>query len=131
MNLFVYGTLRRGYWLHDRFLLNATFIGTGKTVPKFTMFINRVVPTIISGRDDAVEITGEVFDVPSDALSQILSTERLAGYREAWILAKLENGQEVQVMIFVYPYYPDRNDTLVPSGDYSDAIKRPFGISTP
>ena len=75
--VFVYGTLLRGYWNHDRCLTGQTFLKEATTAPEYTMLHLGGFPGIVEG--GKTTIIGEVYEVSEDCLLNKL--DRLEGYR--------------------------------------------------
>jgi gamma-glutamylcyclotransferase (GGCT)/AIG2-like uncharacterized protein YtfP len=61
MRLFVFGTLKRGYWNHARFIGGSPLVGTGRTVHKYVMY-GGGFPLIASDLSWGKPVTGEVYD---------------------------------------------------------------------
>ena len=85
--LFVYGTLRRGYHWHDKFMARGRFLGAAITCAPLPLVIGASgVPYVlgdVNATDGACCIRGECFDVDSFTLSDLDSYEGLSkGYYE-------------------------------------------------
>ncbi len=118
MRFAVYGTLRRGF--HNNYILGpATFLGTGKTVDKTTMYTNGVF-RIMSLTKPTFEAVVEVYEVDDDTTKMRL--DRLEGYPEWYnrtvIPVQLESGEVVDAWIY---HQEDVNYPLpiVQSGDWA------------
>lgn len=76
INLFVYGTLKQGFYNHNVIeQSNGKFIGKGVTEPSFTMFSLGAYPGVYLG--GTMSLKGEVYQV--DSLDR---TDWLEGYPE-------------------------------------------------
>jgi gamma-glutamylcyclotransferase (GGCT)/AIG2-like uncharacterized protein YtfP len=89
--VFVYGTLRKGFSNHERFLNNSKCLGTYKTSQKYIMHSGGSIPFVskapkkvpndlsdfISMRSKFCKVLGEVYEVDDDTL---LSLDRLEGH---------------------------------------------------
>jgi gamma-glutamylcyclotransferase (GGCT)/AIG2-like uncharacterized protein YtfP len=99
--LFVYGTLKRGFWNH--YLLDREeFIGEAETKEKYAMYVSGI-PYVVKG-EPVSRIKGEVYRVSSETLKLI---DRLEGhpnwYRRELITVKvLDRGKEREVKAFIY-----------------------------
>lgn len=70
--LFVYGTLQRGFGLHDYYLKDGVFVGPAWTFSKFEM-VSQGCPTIFETdqgdkNPHAAQVKGEVFTITDDML---------------------------------------------------------------
>ena len=75
MIVFVYGTLKRGNFLHTH-LSGAEYIGRAQTVSdKFRMFCNGAFPYVVSV-EEGYRIIGELYRVNSDTLARLDRVER-------------------------------------------------------
>ena len=118
MRVAVYGTLRQGF--HNHYILGpSTFLGTGKTVDKTTMYSNGGFP-IMSLTKPTVEAVVEVYEV-DDVVTQA-RLDRLEGYPEWYnrsiIPVQLDSGEVVDAWIYhqedmTYPL------PIVQSGDWA------------
>lgn len=73
MLLFVYGTLKRGFW-NDYFMRNCTFLGTCRTKEDFCIIIKGGCPFVAS-TPGLYPIQGEVYDVDDASLVEIDALE--------------------------------------------------------
>lgn len=127
--IFVYGTLRQGYWNWDRFLKDRSVSrGLAKTNAKFVMCIGGSIPWIVPDEANGVNIVGEVFDVEDPRVAAAI--DRLeGGYQRTVGLVTLASGAVVKAV-----YYQSERENLyggyggggtVPSGDYTMAVPKP------
>lgn len=99
MLVFVYGTLKRGYWNHDRFLRNAEFVGTGRTTDRFDMVSVGYPVAFESGRH---QILGEVFDVDRETLTDLDALESEGrNYNRRLQLVQMDSGEIELCMMYV------------------------------
>ena len=82
MRLFVYGSLKKGYSAHDRFISqwNPTFLGSVRTTPEYhiyqiSWFPGMVIDNLVEG--DGVE--GEVYDIDEECLQAMDMYEGCSG----------------------------------------------------
>jgi gamma-glutamylaminecyclotransferase len=69
MRIFVYGTLKKGFWNHNRFIGGSKFLGTGETAYRYLM-IGQGVPMIMPSRAGK-RVTGEVYEVNPQRLPEL------------------------------------------------------------
>ena len=114
-NVFVYGSLKRGYWNHV-LLEDSDFVRYAQTEPKFQLYHNGHYPMMIEG---ALSVYGEVYKVTPDVLALL---DRLEGvphhYRREKIL--LDDGSKV----WAYIYNCQIADYLKPCGDFWEGERR-------
>lgn len=78
MLLFVYGSLRKKLW-HNFYLENATFLGYGSTVKKFSLYVeNNVIPKLSEKIRDTI-IVGELYEVSEKDLAKVDEHEGFSG----------------------------------------------------
>ena len=77
MLIFVYGSLKEGFWSHDRYIKenNGEYKGTHITKPDYTMISFGRFPGVYLGGDTA--IYGEVYEINGDTIRDI---DQLEGY---------------------------------------------------
>ncbi|MCL4112889.1 UNVERIFIED_CONTAM: hypothetical protein GTU68_023855 [Idotea baltica] len=115
-NIFVYGTLRKGYGNH-RLLKGSKLVCNAKSVEKYTMTAAGI-PFV--SRKPLVEITGEVYEVPDD---QLPSIDALEGHphaykREPMSYINLDTKEQGEAELYFYEH-ENRRVELIESGDYS------------
>jgi gamma-glutamylaminecyclotransferase len=117
-NVFVYGTLKRGYGL-NRVLEEgrAIFIEEGQTCGKYTLYDLGCYPGVSNELGKEVNIKGELYEVSKKLLRRLDSIEGhhrvgYCGYRRHRIHVRLTNGLKVRAWLYFYPHkerlYPDR-----------------------
>lgn len=110
--VFVYGTLKRGFHNHV-YLKGANYLGTGKTVEKYAMVVDRGLPFVIK-KQKISHIIGELYSVNLHLLDNL---DRLEGHptwyrREEIKIASSENGITKAWMYFC----PSGTGKLNPTG---------------
>lgn len=73
-NVFVYGTLKKGYGNHI-LLEESKYLGKYNTEPEFTMHSLRAFPAVLPFGNTSIK--GEVYEVDSDTFKRL---DRLEGY---------------------------------------------------
>ncbi|MBM9514691.1 gamma-glutamylcyclotransferase family protein [Desulfogranum marinum] len=117
-NIFVYGTLKRGYSNH-RFLADSKFLGTGKTREKYAMYVSGIPFVIVS--EPVSQIHGELYEVDDQTLYKL---DQLEGhphwYQREQVEICLDNNfsQSSTVTAWIY-FNEDNSGTLVPTGCFS------------
>ena len=111
--VFVYGTLRKGYWNH-RLLENSKFLGEARTKEKYSLYADGI-PYVV--KIPRTHIKGEVYEVDEETLRRLDQLEEHPDvyYREE--IEVLLNGKPIKAWIYFYPY-PEGE--FIPSGDYKD-----------
>lgn len=137
--IFVYGSLRRGEFNHDRFKgFGDTLIATG-TVAGALLKNLGPYPAIIASSNDLDRVVGEVYEIPDDLAEVIDRFERDAGFeaRPVTVVASTslgtgpstslgtgdESGEvptriEAEAYFFAHPDRLDRYET-VEGGDWA------------
>ncbi len=114
--IFVYGSLRKGFWNHKHYLKNSKFIGKGKTKEKYAMYAD-IIPYVVEN-EKISHIVGEVYEVDKKTLERI---DYLEGHPNYYFRKKvpivLETGKEIKAWMY---FYPEPYGVLVKSGDYKD-----------
>lgn len=90
--VFVYGTLKKGFHNHV-YMAGANYLGTGTTVEKYAMLVDRGLPFLIK-KQRISHIFGELYSVDKILLNNL---DRLEGHpnwyrREEVKIASSENG---------------------------------------
>lgn len=118
MKMFVYGSLRKGYHNHDRFLTGCRYVGDGITNPEFTMITLGNFPGVFAGGDTAIK--GEIYEVNLPTLRQL---DRLEGHPDFYrrTAITLQDGMEVRIYLYQPPVSePELNRFKIHSGDWND-----------
>ncbi|MFY9253496.1 MAG: gamma-glutamylcyclotransferase family protein [Fuerstiella sp.] len=73
-NVFVYGSLKRGYALHS-LLAGQKFLGTANTKPIYKLYDCGHYPGLIAASLDGISVTGEVYCVDNTCLQRLHDAE--------------------------------------------------------
>ena len=117
--VFVYGSLRKGFWNYESYLKNSKFIGKGRTKEKYAMYAD-IIPYVVEN-EKISHIVGEVYEVDEETLKRIDCLEGHPDYyRRKKVPIILDSGEEVEAWIY---FYPEPYGILVKSGDYKDYMR--------
>jgi len=115
--VFVYGSLKRGYWNYDRYLAATTgseFLGEASTEPIYRLFTNGAFPYLVKDEANGYAVQGEIFAVDEPTLMRLDRLEGVPGHyrRERAVLQRFELEEALykdleQIEPFVYVYYGD------------------------
>jgi gamma-glutamylaminecyclotransferase len=77
IQLFVFGTLKTRFPLHDRFLGGATYLGAYRTVEKYPMFIagQWFAPMMVDKPGNGFHVSGELYKIDRARLNEIDAVE--------------------------------------------------------
>lgn len=104
--VFVYGTLKRGFWNYDAVLARqsgATFVETGTTVAAYPLFVDAYrVPYLVHAPGAGSRIAGEVFDVDDAALAALDALEGVPGRYDRFEIDVATGGGSRQVRAWLY-----------------------------
>ena len=114
LNLFVNGTLMRGFELHEN-LKDAKFVGEFSTAPLYRLYsINDIHPGMFElepGEHGGVSIAGEIYKLTEDIWSRVEAGEPPNLYKGP---IKLLQGQSVDGILF------PRSEAQKPENNYLD-----------
>lgn len=84
--IFVYGTLKKGFPNHDRYMQSAEKLGDYRTIESYPLVLvgRRYVPCMINAPGEGQQIEGELYEVDDDCLKRLDALERVKkpdGYR--------------------------------------------------
>lgn len=84
--IFMYGTLKKGFPNHDRYMQSAEKLGNYRTVENYPLVLigQRYVPCMINTPGEGDHIEGELYEVDDDCLKRLDALERIKktdGYR--------------------------------------------------
>ena len=105
-NIFIYGTLKRGYSNHNQYLKNQKYLGRYRTVDCYPLVIANkwFAPVLIDELGQGKQIFGELYQVNDEKLAELDSlehTDHILGYKRIEIkIQNIENG--VMVQSFTY-----------------------------
>ena len=111
--VFVYGTLRKGYWNHH-ILENSRFIGLAITKDKYSLFADGI-PYVV--KIPLTQIKGEVYEVDSDTLERLDALEGHPNFYKRELIDVILDGKTIKAWIYFYPY---KKGKLIESGDFKD-----------
>jgi len=104
INLFVYGTLKRGFGM-NRMFNNSKFVGKASTGKGYKMISLGGYPGVLFGGEGSV--SGEVYEVSEDVLTQCDHYESNGFlYNRKRILISVD-GEEIKKVCWVYFYARD------------------------
>lgn len=101
MDLFVYGTLRRGYSAHNRLMREAAFIGPAVAQ-------GRRLGTSHFAPSDTWSLDGELYSLP---FSSMQALDEYEGHPNLWIrrevsVRRIENGEPLTASQPAWLYFP-------------------------
>ena len=120
-HVFVYGTLRRGYWNHT-LLGESEFLGTAKTVRKGWLYVPASIP-FLNFDPEGEQIVGELYLVGPETLKDLDALEGHPDFYERRIEPIAFNGKTVMASIYVYPR--ELPDETTRHYDYAEIIEKP------
>ena len=82
--LFVYGTLKKDYSLHDYYLKTSEFIK--KDFVRGELYALYGLPFLVVGKDRVSKVPGEVYNVSGEIFNDIKGMEEDAGYKTIKVL---------------------------------------------
>lgn len=120
---FFYGSLRKGYWNQAHLSKEAEYVGTGKTVKPFGLYIGKAVPTVVPC-DGKTPLTGDLYRLNDYDAKRIYWLE--SGYKHDEFEVEVD-GQTYKATIFYHDSPEDcayimGNFTHVVSGDYTKVM---------
>lgn len=104
--IFVYGTLKNGFYFHDSFLggEKSVFLGKAVTSTDFTLYIDSLPNMVREVSDNGVK--GEVYEVSEEVLKAL---DKLEGhpnfYKRDMIEVNLGDDKKINVWAYVRPYH--------------------------
>lgn len=114
--VFVYGTLKRGFGNHG-YLQSARFIATGRTKNKYALYVAGI-PFVV--KDNPVSnIFGEIYEVDDATLAEIDSLEGHPHFYERQLVPIIADDEDQTSVVSWLYFYPAERGELVPSGIYN------------
>lgn len=113
--VFVYGTLKRGFWNHH-FLETSAFLGNAVTLERFALYVE-TIPFVVKGQSVS-RISGEVYKVEEKQLALL---DKLEGHphwyrrEQTPVLLDTQSGTERKIEAWVY-FFPNSHGVLIESG---------------
>lgn len=114
--VFVYGTLKKGFPNHDRYMQDARRVGTFRTRERYRLILNgdRYSPCMMAGAGRGRRVVGELYEVDPAGLALMDRLERIDlpdGYRRHRIRVNRVDGPPSDVReVFVYLKAPEGVD---------------------
>lgn len=112
--LFAYGTLMTPYG-NNAYLRNEEFIGNGKTLGKYTMYVSGV--PFINEHEKTSQISGELWKVNTKILPYIDSLEGHPYWYERKETIVIVNGQEYLAWLY---FNNDSSGTKIEDGNFKN-----------
>lgn len=101
INIFVYGTLKKGQYWHDKYLNSAKFIGTGLCDKSYTLYID-ALPFLVK-EDSKDMVQGEVYQISEEILKSLDKLECCPILVDRDVVAiKLESGETIKAWTYVH-----------------------------
>ena len=120
IRIFVYGTLRRLCGNFAHYLKEATFVGSERTMERFTMYDLDGCPTVVPGGD--IGVAGEVYDVTA---AEFASIDSLEGYPSFYDRKRTKLADGTHAWIYFMSEAPDVfRGALIPTGNWLHHIRR-------
>jgi gamma-glutamylaminecyclotransferase len=122
MNVFVYGSLKRGFHNHS-VLDGAKFAGEATLNPKYTMYSLGGYPAIVPDGKHPSQIIGELYEVDNAGLARL---DMLEGYPSYYNRRKeivnTERGGEIAWVYYIEPANNNGNNDVVKSGLWKNPL---------
>ncbi len=104
--VFVFGTLKRGFPLHDEGLHGATCLGAYKTVKKYPMLVagRWYAPMMAYEPGTGLCVKGELYEVDAktlELLDKLESVHQSGNYREVVEVESLETADTLSAYVYV------------------------------
>ena len=128
-NLFIYGTLKRGYPNHDEYLADEKFLGEYHTIERFPLIIANkwFAPVMLHEPGEGKNIKGELYQVSDSKLSalDILEhTHEARGYKRLSIEVQNIANNEI---VLAYSYFKKRQHVKsIASGHLAEYTDRRY-----
>ena len=109
--VFVYGSLKKGFFNNEHYLRDATFKGEFKTRPQWGLISLGAFPAMVMG---SLAVKGEVYEVNKDTLAGLDRLEGTANGFYKRIRIPVNNGDgEVDVWTYMYATTPMTHSNLM------------------
>ena len=104
--LFVYGTLKRGFPLHEMGLAGAHFVGAHQTVDTYPMFVvgRWYTPMMLDEPGTGLHVQGELYEIVEAALSALDAMEHMGepgNSRISTVVEPLGGGSRVRAIVYI------------------------------
>lgn len=122
-NVFVYGTLKRGYGNH-RLMRGSRFVCEAVTGRKFQLQCNGGFPSLFNSTESSGNIIGEVYEVDDETLSGLDTLEGVSFgmYARESVVVKPIGGEAELLRVMTYFRNPDA------IGSSGDVINPAMGV---
>jgi gamma-glutamylaminecyclotransferase len=111
--VFVYGTLKKGFPNHDRYMPQARLVGIFRTRERYRLVLNgdRYSPCMMAGAGRGRRVVGELYEVDQAGLTRMDQLERIDlpdGYRRHRILVdRIDSPRSDAREVFAYMKPPE------------------------
>lgn len=121
--IFVYGTLKKGYWNHYLLENNHTnFVRKAKTKNKYSLTLRGAIPCLFKNPETS-QIQGELYEVSNYVMSRL---DRLEGHPFVYCREQIEI-EGYKEKAWCYFYHPinirEYNHDIIKSGKYEFKFK--------
>ncbi len=105
MNVFIYGTLKRGFALHDKGLSGARYIGDVQTLKPYPLYIaaDFFGPMMLDRPGQGLRVRGELFEIDDERLGVLDALENVGtegSFRSALDVTPVDGGMVVSAISF-------------------------------
>jgi len=115
--VFVYGTLRENLDNHHYLRGKSTFLGMGRTVSRYAMYVGGLIP-YVKENEPRYRIRGELYRVNDAVLAELDALEEHPrDYVRRQIEIECDDAARHIAWLYFHPAPPGR---LMPTGDYRD-----------
>ncbi|CCV05676.1 conserved hypothetical protein [Mesorhizobium metallidurans STM 2683] len=106
MKLFVFGTLKRGFALHEKGLIGATYLGRYRTGQPYPMVIagQWYAPMMINRPGDGMRVWGELYEVEADRFAILDALESVGNpgnFRIAIDVVPDAGGSSIRAIVYM------------------------------
>lgn len=106
LKAFIYGTLKRGFPLHEKGLQGARFLGEVETVQPYPLFIAGTIfgPMMLDRAGEGLRVRGELFEIAEERLPILDELEDVGqpgSFRSLIEVAALGGGTPVSAVAFM------------------------------
>ena len=105
MKLFVFGTLKRGFPLHEKGLSGAQYLGRAQTIACYPMLIAgpRYAPMLFNEPGAGHHVKGELYEINESHLAQLNALESLGqpgSLQDTIEVLSDRNGEVIRAMVY-------------------------------